>query len=214
MSNIEPLMERSPLELRYKRAKHSRSVLNATFRTPGAPLGAFGQNWLGGGAFANMLRSVFADESPHFVQAREELKAAGFKRRPKAIDFDVLVEIETEFPGKISREDIGKRLGISVKEVDRSLTYLRGFVVNICGISVLSDWRGSVGIATTDLWAEWQSRMAQMASGISEGQKKQGLTSSAITTHGLTVLKELPAIHPILLGVPESEYGSEGAYGN
>jgi hypothetical protein len=206
MTNIEPLIERNPLELKYKRSKHARSVLNATFRTPGAPLGAFGHNWLGGGAFTAMLRGVFSSDEPQFAQARAELKKVGFVRRPKPIDFDVLDLIEGAFPSTITRDEIAEKLSIGVAEVGRSLTYLRKFVVTICGISVLSDWRGGVGIATVDLWAVWQNRMAQMASGVNESQKQHGMSKAAITAHGLTITKELPTIHPLLIDFPSDDY--------
>ena len=202
-----PLIAAHPLEMRYKRAKHPSYVLNATVRTYGSPLGSFGLNWLGGGALTSMLRAVFSSMEPQFVEARAVLKAAGFKQRPRQIHFDTLALIERAYPSLITREELAEELGAEPREIDQTLTYLRGFVVNMCGLSVLSDWRGSVGIATVDLWVVWQSRMARMINGLASTQAEQGMGEETLQRYSLDVTERLPTVQPVLLA-PQMQEGA------
>ena len=195
----KPMIERHPLELIYTRGKHPSYVLNATVRTPGSPLGSFAPNWLGCGALADMLRAVFFGDEARFVQARAELRETGFSRRPQQIHFDTLTLIERAYPNLITREELAGELDIDTERLDTVLVYLRRFVVTMCGVSVLSDWRGSVGIATVDLWAIWQSRMARLVNGVSEAQLLQGMSEDTMKRYGLGVTERLPEVHPVLL---------------
>lgn len=196
----QQLVANDPLFHPFKRAKvarrHVERIVPATGRSA---FGHLTRNWIGAGMMTRTLRAIFESEDTVYVQAREDMKAKGFAKRPKQLQFDVLALIESSFPELISRKDLADRLNRSPQEVDGALTYLREFAASMCGINILSNGKGEVGIADAALWMVWQNRMARLSDGLRKSQERHGLTEQNMTAQRVIVKEQLPMIQPLIL---------------
>lgn len=197
----ERLFSNHPLIYPYRRGKVARPKLEAIFihHGGGAAFSDFAQNWIGAGLFAATLRGVFESDEPRFEEARQMLKDLGIRKKPRQIHFDTLALIERYVPNLVSCEELMSELDIEKEELDEVLRYLRSFVLVMCGVCVLRDGQGYVGIADAGLWMAWQNRMSVLDSGIGKSRKRHGLTKKNLKHHHLKQTEELPHVRPALL---------------
>ncbi|THF70519.1 hypothetical protein E7T06_07390 [Deinococcus sp. Arct2-2] len=193
------LLQRHALEVPYQRGKVSQATVRRVFREPGTVLGNFVNNWLGGGLFATMLHNVFFGEEERYVEARKTLREAGLRRRPRQLHFDALALIEEAHPRLLSSEDLAAGLEISLSEVNQVVTYLRGFVLAMCGVCVLKTSKGEVCIATIDLWMDWQNQMTRIENGIRRSKERHGMKEENLKSNKLQVAERLPTYQPVML---------------
>lgn len=193
------IFTRHPLEIPYKRSKVPQAVVRRVFRQAGAVMGAYTTNWMGVQQLSTMLYSVFYGKEEHFVEARRLVRAADVRFRPSPTYFEGLALIEKALPDLMTREDLALALDINVREVDTMIRYLRGFVMTMCGISILKNSQGEVSIATVDRWMDWQNHLTRTQNGIQKSKEKQGYKKENLKPNGLQVAERLPSIQPLIL---------------
>ena len=145
------------------------------------------------------LRAIYESDEPRFVAERVAMERKGFRHKPQQLDFDILALIEASFPERISQRDLAERLNRSRAEINARLDYLRTFAAKMCGINILKDCKGSVGIADVDLWMTWQNRLSKLRNTLRESQEQHGMSLTTVIEQRLTICREFPATPPLLL---------------
>lgn len=196
----DPLLQKDALAYDFKRSRVSRQAITGIVpsRAPSA-FGHLAANWLGAGMMAQTLRAIYESDDPRFLAERIAMERKGFRHKPQQLDFDILALIEASFPERISQSDLAERLNRTRAEVDSRLDYLRKFAAKMCGINILKDCKGSVGIADADLWMTWQNRLSKLRNSLRETQEQHGMSLTTVIEHRLTVRQEYPATPPLLL---------------
>ncbi|OLV20233.1 hypothetical protein [Deinococcus marmoris] len=197
----QAMFDHHPLEIPYKRGKVPQVVVRSVFREPGAVMGAFAVNWMSVQQLSTMLYGVFYGKEEHFVQARLLLRKTGVNLRPNRTYFEGLALIEKALPNLLSREDLAVALDVELKDVDTMIRYLRGFVMTMCGLSILKNSHGEVSIATIDMWMDWQNHLTRTQNGIQRSKEKQGYKEDNLKPNGLRVAERLPSIQPMMLEI-------------
>ena len=204
----EALIQDDHLLYPIRRGKVARKDVEAIVPTrKRSAYGHLHKNWMGAGMLAHTLKMVFTSDEQMWADEREALKSKGFVKRPQELDFDILAIVEASFPEVISIEDVARRLNREASVITARLTYLREFVALMCGVNVLRDGKGNIGIANPALWLEWHNRMAKQANGIRESLERHGLNLTNVVQHQLTVKEELPSIQPFILELPQKAEG-------
>lgn len=201
---------RHPLARTYKRGKVKKEVVESVVPTRNiAALGEIWQNLMGAGYLAISLKLLFFGDVPDMIALRKKLAADGFRHRPKPIHIDAFAIIEKSFPNVISRAELATELGITETEADSIITYLKRFIAEMYGISVLPDWEGNVGIANPELWLTWQNRMARFEASIKKAREEHGMNRQTVKNLRLEVKEQFPKSQPTLYELPEKAGNDE-----
>jgi len=210
-ASAQALINNDPLQYPIRRGKVAAKQVERIVPTRRrSAYGHLHRNWMGAGMLSHTLRMIFTSSDPRWRDELEGLKAKGFVKRPQELDFDILAIVEASFPEVSSIEDIARRLNRPVAIITARLTYLREFVALMCGVNVLRDGKGNVGIADADLWIKWLNRMARQADGIRESVERHGLNVTNMVQQKLTIERECAPMHPLIfVEVPKEEEGEE-----
>jgi len=207
---LPPMMsENDPLELKIKRSVHPMYVLQAIYRTTGSPLGRYALNWIAAGKFSEMLRLVFTSQAEEFRTVRKELRAMGCTFKPQPLTFALLTTLERRAPRPITPEEL---LGMvqeshpdaTLEHVQKGLTYLKGFTVQVAGASVLPDFQGGFAIADADMRLTYENALTRMQIGIERTKARHG-GKQLQARPDVRVVTRLPSIQPVLLQITLGE---------
>lgn len=188
------IVQDDPLELKIKRSRYSRNLLGIIFRTPGSYLGKYSFNWMAAGALVDMIEAIFTSDESVYLERRKALRKMGMKHRPQALHFDTFRMVVNAFPMSIARRDIhaalkDKHEDLTLDNVQAALDYLKGFSVEICGFSIISDFAGGVKLADIDARMKLHIHMRNVMNGIREKETRNGVEILA----SLPGVKQLPA---------------------
>lgn len=198
------LAYRHPLARNYKRGKVRREVVQTVVQTRNSSaLGEIWENLMGAGYLAISLKLLFFADTPDMIALRKRLAADGFKHRPKPIHIDAFAIIEKSYPDVISKAELAAELDVSEHIADSIVTYLKRFIAEMYGISVLPDWEGNVGLASPELWLTWQNRMAAFEGAIRKARVEQGMNDENVKNLRLEVKTKLPRSQPIIFEQPD-----------